>query len=161
MDFQCFEFLLREFFRTMSSNMVRLAFLTALILPVSVWAQGAKPWQTYKWSAVDKSGKRFTEEQFWNKRPPWNDAVVKHVEPLYPYEERARKHMGAGLFKMEIDLGTGAVRHVSVVKSTGYNRLDEAAKGALVGWKFTPNSWREVNLPVNFLMRTQIPSLSH
>ena len=140
--------------------LVRLIFL-ALILPGCLFAQTAKPWQTYQWSAIDKSGKRFTEQQFWNKRPPWNDAVLKHVEPLYPYEERARKHMGAGLFRMEVDLATGAVRRVAVVKSTGYNRLDEAAKGALVGWKFTPNSWREVNLPVNFVMASQIPYFPH
>jgi TonB family protein len=137
-------------------RLLSVAVTMLMILPVSVSAQGGSTLKTYQWSAVDSSGKHFTEQQFGGRRPPWNDDVIKQVQPDYPYEERAHKHTGPGLFRMEIDLKTGSVREVTVVKSTGYNRLDESAKHALIGWHFRPNSWREVNLPVNFYMRTQL-----
>ena len=66
-----------------------------------------------------------------------------------------RVHFGG---RMEIDVATGSVRRVTVVKSTGYNRLDEVAKHALVQWRFRPNSWKEVDLPVNFIMASQLQS---
>ena len=122
---------------------------------ISVFGQGSSL-KSYQWSAVDSSGKRFTEREFWNRTAPWEKDVIKTVKPEYPFEERRRKHAGFGLFRMEIDLKTGSVRHVTVVKSTGYNRLDEAAKNASAGWRFQPNSWREVNLPVNFVLPSQV-----
>jgi TonB family protein len=129
-----------------------------VLLSNSVFAQGLHngKWQTYEWSAVDNSGKRFTERQLAKAEAPWEKDVTKAVKPEYPYEERAKKHTGAGLFRMDIDLKTGAVRQVTVVRSIEYNRLDEAAKHALVQWRFRPNSWRELSLPVNFVMPSQV-----
>jgi TonB family protein len=134
-------------------------FLTAL-LSVPVFGQGQHTAKSrYEWSAVDKSGKQFSEREFRNRRPPWNKDVTKAVKPEYPFEERTRKHTGAGLFRMDIDLKTGSVRQVTVVKSTEYNRLDEAAKHALVQWRFRPNSWKELSLPVNFVSPSQVQYL--
>jgi TonB family protein len=134
-----------------------------VVLCVSVFGQGGqhngKFW-SYEWSAVDNSGKQFSEREFRNRRPPWNKDVTKAVPPEYPYEERNRKHTGAGLFRMDIDPETGSVTKVSVVKSTEYNRLDEAAKHALVQWRFRPSSWKELSLPVNFVSPSQVRYLS-
>ena len=128
------------------------------LLPISVFAQGQNnaEWWSYGWSAVDNSGKQFTARQFAKQTPPWEKDVTKAAAPEYPYEERRRKHTGAGLFRMDIDLKTGSVRQVTVVRSTEYNRLDEAAKHALVQWRFRPNSWRELSLPINFVMPSQV-----
>jgi TonB family protein len=131
--------------------------LVIALLPVCVLAQGARMGKFgYEWSAIDNSGKQFSERDFRNRLPPWEKDVTKAVPAEYPYEERTRKHTGAGLFRMDIDLKTGEVRQVTVAKSTEYNRLDEAAKHALVQWRFRPISWRELSLPVNFVKPSQV-----
>ena len=124
-----------------------------VLLPASVLAQRARTVQPRDgWSAVDSSGKRFTQRVFPDRHSVWVKDVTKNVIPQYPYEDRARKHMGRGVFRIEIDVETGSVRKVTMVRSTGYNRLDEAAKNALVKWRFRPNSWKEVTFPVEFVM---------
>jgi TonB family protein len=129
-------------------------FLTAL-LSVSVVGQSqtARTVQPrYGWSAVNSSGQRFTQRVFPDRDSLWEKDATKKVIPKYPYQDRARHHMGRGLFRMEIDLETGAVRKVTMVGSIGYNRLDESAIQALSQWRFRPNSWKEVTLPVEFVM---------
>ncbi|HJT81455.1 MAG TPA: TonB family protein [Chthoniobacterales bacterium] len=136
--------------------LTRLGFATSLalaLLTVSVFGQGQTAGKSpYEWSAVDKSGKQFTYRQFPQPVPLWTKDVTKAVKPEYPYEERKRKHTGIGMFRLEIDVETGKVRRVTVIKSTKYNRLDEAAKNALVGWRFRPNTWKELSLPVDFAL---------
>src|SRR6187551_2216636 len=106
-----------------------VAFLIGLC-PFCVFGQATKP--HYEWSAVNSAGKRFNEREFPEpKRAPWLRDVIKDVKPRYPYEERGKRHMGRGLFRMAIDLKTGSVRKVTIVRSTGYKLLDQATREAL------------------------------
>ena len=110
------------------------------------------------WTAVDSSGKRLTQREFPDRNAVWLKDATKKVGPEYPYQDRARHHMGSGLFRMEIDLKTGLVGKVTMIRSTGYNSLDEAATKALAKWRFRPNSWKEVTFPVEFVMAGAIDS---
>lgn len=137
-------------------------FLTAL-LSVSVFGQTGRTAQPRDgWSAVNNSGKRLTQSMSPGRHPVWEKDVTKQPMPKYPYADRARHHMGRGLFRMEIDLQTGSVQKVTMIRSTGYNSLDEAATQALEKWRFRPNSWKEVTFPVEFVMANpdgSIPSI--
>ena len=128
-------------------------FLTAL-LSVSVYGQTGRTVQRRDgWSGVDSSGKRFTQRDFSKSaRPPWWKDATKKPLPAYPYNDRARKNMGRGLYRMEIDLNTGLVGKVTIIRSTGHNSLDEAATTAFSKWRFKPNSWKELTMPVEFVM---------
>lgn len=89
---------------------------TALLIalfPFCVFGQTARTVERRDgWSAVDSSGKRFTQRLSPERNPVWFKDATKKAMPNYPYADRARKHMGRGLFRMEIDLKTGAVQKI-------------------------------------------------
>ena len=101
-------------------------------------------------SAVDAKGVRHSARS--GQRAPWLYDRVKAVGPEYPYADRARHHMGIGRFHLVLDLKTGSVANVTVIKSTGFPTLDAAAIAALRQWRWKPNSWKEIELPVTFEM---------
>jgi len=108
-------------------------------------------------SAVDSSGKRFTQREIpKGTQPAWLKDATKKVGPEYPYQDRAHHRTGSGLFRMEIDLKTGSVQKVTMIKSTGYDSLNEAATKALSKWRFRPNTWKEVTFPVQFTMASSM-----
>jgi TonB family protein len=134
------------------------------LLSVSVFGQTVRTVQPRDgWSAVNSSGERFTQRVFPDRKAPWEKDAIKKPIVNYPYADRARKHMGRGLFRMEIDLQTGSIEKVTVIRSTGYDSLNEAAINALSKMRFRPNTWKEVTLPVEFVMPNpdgSIPSIS-
>jgi TonB family protein len=83
---------------------------------------------------------------------PWQHDLIKTAPPVYPYADRARWHQGIGLFRLTLDKKTGSVVRVTVDKSTGYKTLDDSAIAALKQWRFRPGKWKEVRVPVNFVM---------
>ena len=137
--------------------------LLIALFPFCVFGQTGRAVQPRDgWSGVDSSGKRFTQRVFPDRNSPFMKDVTKKPMPVYPYNDRARKNTGSGLYRMEIDLKTGLVRKVAIVRSTGHNTLDEAAVNALSKWRFRPNSWKEVTFPVVFIMAKpdgSIPSI--
>jgi TonB family protein len=78
-----------------------------------------------------------------------NDAL-KIVAPEYPRTERARRHEGAGRFRLAVDPKTGAVVNVATVKSTGFRALDQSAVWAFRRWQWKPGTWIEFQFPVAF-----------
>ena len=86
-------------------------------------------------------------------RAPWDfgDRIAT-AAPDYPREDRGLRHEGEGFFRVAIDPKTGVPTQVSVLKSTGYARLDVAAITALRRWRWKPGTWKEVDLPVKFTM---------
>lgn len=80
------------------------------------------------------------------------------VAPSYPYDERIQRHTGNGYFRVILDLKSGTVKMITVAKSTGYPALDNAAIVALRDWRWKPNRWKELEIPVFFrLDKTPTP----
>jgi TonB family protein len=101
-------------------------------------------------SAVDAKGVRHFDNGYRNRPPPWIEDSIRAVAPEYPYQDRSQGHEGIGLFKLVLDLRTGAVSSVSVIKSTGFTTLDESAIAALRQWRSKPGKWCEIQIPVTF-----------
>jgi TonB family protein len=75
---------------------------------------------------------------------------TKHVSPDYPYDARKARLEGTGLFRLHINVTTGKVIKVTVLKSTGAAILDRSVLSALRRWQFKPRTWKEVDTSVTF-----------
>jgi TonB family protein len=103
-------------------------------------------------SAVDAKGVRHYGRDYPKVLSPWERDCVKDVAPDYPHEDRWGRHQGVGLFRLKLDLKTGAVTNVTLLKSTGFSTLDNSAMVALREWRWQPAKWREIEMPVRFDM---------
>lgn len=104
-------------------------------------------------SAVDIRGKRHIGSlEFPGPREPWMRDLVAYTEPEYPYEDRAYRHQGDGLFRISIDPRTGLVTRIEVVISTGFPSLDRSAVAAIRKWRWKPQTWKQVDTPIRFTM---------
>jgi TonB family protein len=104
-------------------------------------------------SAVDAAGKRHLgSREFPGLSEPWIRDRLKFVAPVYSYGDRLTRRQGEGLFRTYIDLKTGFVTQVAVVKSTGFWSLDTSAVNALNKWRWKAGRWKEVDIPVRFAM---------
>ena len=108
-----------------------------------------------KSSAVDAKGVRHQISEYGEGRAPWDADMVKFVKPDYPSEYRARHIEGTGLFRITLDVKTGSVANVAVLKSTGSSGLDASAARAIRQWRWRPQSWKEIEMPVTFTMRAR------
>ena|ERR1700719_1830242 len=102
-------------------------------------------------SAVDAQGARHRAPS--ETAAPWLNDRIKAIAPEYPYADRGQHHVGIGQFHLVLDLKTGVVTRITVIKSTGFRTLDAAAVGALRQWRWKPGRWREIDLPVTFILR--------
>jgi TonB family protein len=130
-------------------------FALALIFARAVVAIPATP-PGYEWRyvtrAVDAHRKAHFAIDYAQRHSPWTDDLIHRVMPDYPFEDRYAHHVGKGLYRLSLDLHTGAVTNISIVRSAGFKTLDEAAMEALRKWKFRPEKWLEVDMPVEFTM---------
>jgi len=103
--------------------------------------------------AVDVHGKHYSVESgSSSSRAPWFLDCIAFGRPDYPYADRARWHQGLGLFRITLDVKTGLVSEVAVIKSTGFTSLDNSAVAALRKCRWKPGRWKEIDVPVNFMM---------
>src|SRR6266536_2720093 len=87
--------------------------------------------------AVDAKGVRHSASNYGTKRPPWLLDTTNAVAPYGPYRsDRFPGPQGHGLFQLQVDLKTGSVTNVTVVRSTGFAELDTSAVGALRKWRW-------------------------
>jgi TonB family protein len=100
--------------------------------------------------AIKASGKKVTAAPE-HKLPRMED-FIKTVPLEYPYNDRRNYHQGKGLFRVTLDLKTGLVRDVTVIKSTGYTTLDDAAVSAIRQWRLKPGKWKQFDFPVTYEM---------
>ena len=111
----------------------------------------------YEWRyvtrAVDTKRKAHFAIDYPPRHAPWADDAIHRVRPEYPYVDRSAHHVGKGLYRLSLDLHTGAVTNVRIVRSAGSATLDASAIEALREWKFRPEKWLEVDMPVEFAMR--------
>ena len=103
-------------------------------------------------SAVDAKGVKHHGSDYPKKLSPWMVDRVRSVAPSYPYGDRLRHHQGKGLFRLTLDLKTGAVTGVFAVHSTGFATLDNSAIASLRQWRWKPGKWREIEVPVKFTL---------
>ena len=96
------------------------------------------------------NGVRHRASDYPNKRAPWVLDQVKTVMPSYPNTEIFARHEGIGFFQLKLDSKTGSVSKVTILKSTGFDLLDERAISALRRWRWRPGKWREIIIPVKF-----------
>lgn len=80
--------------------------------------------------------------------------VVWASAPRYPLRARSsdpaswsRDLRGDGLYRLDIDLKTGRVSRVLIIKSAGSAILDRASTGAFYRWVFTPGKWSAMIIP--------------
>jgi TonB family protein len=82
------------------------------------------------------------------------DAVFA-PHPRYPYGPPlsrdpvtwTRDIQGDGLYRLDVDLNTGRVSQVTILKSTGSAKLDTASTSAFKRWVFRPGTWKEIIMP--------------
>jgi outer membrane biosynthesis protein TonB len=60
-------------------------------------------------------------------QPQWKRDLVYIEAPAYPAVAKRRHVQGGGRFRVSIDINTGRVTNVSILKSTGYGVLDGSA----------------------------------
>jgi len=111
-------------------------------------------------SAVDAKGVRHRSSDYARKQPPWVLNALKTVAPEYPYAERMRRHTGSGLFRILVDLKTGSVVKVTMIKSTGFRALDNSAVDSFRRWRWKPGTWKEIDLPITFRLAWSRPRRS-
>jgi TonB family protein len=103
-------------------------------------------------SAVDAQGVRHSSGEHGKKKAPWSDDAIYCPRPLYPPEVRDRHITGSGLFRLTLDLSTGSVAKVAVIKSAGHPILDDSAIQAFRQWRWKPGRWKEIDIPITFTM---------
>jgi TonB family protein len=108
-------------------------------------------------SAMDARGVRHSWSNH-KKSPSWIDDAIKTVQPQYPFEARTRHITGSGLFRLTLDLSTGSVVKVAVIKSTGNPILDNSALTAFRQWRWKPGKWKEIDIPIAFTMAPRPPA---
>jgi TonB family protein len=123
------------------------------MLPVAVDATGSSAYLGSQGTrALDAKGRWHNGNDYPRNHPPWLDDVRKTVAPEYPYQDRARHNQGVGLFRLTLDLQTGAVMNVSVIRSTGFRTLDDAAITAFRKWQWKSGKWKLIEMPITFRM---------
>lgn len=80
--------------------------------------------------------------------------VIWACGPRYPFRPPSsdpgtwpRNLRGDGLYRLDIDLKTGRVSRITVIKSAGSAILDGASTRAFRRWVFTPGKWSAMIIP--------------
>ena len=135
--------------------MILIAFV--FMAPVLAVAAEVEAWieRNEGGRAVTINGKTIVAEH--GQRPPWQNDIIKAVPPEYSRWERSQHHQGKGMFRMLLDPATGAVTKVEVVKSTGFNGLDQGTIRSLRHWRWKAGKWKEVEIPVTFELKKELP----
>jgi TonB family protein len=132
-----------------------LAFMAALAISLKAKSASYSSTESES-SAVDAKGVRYRPSDYGDKRAPWMADRIKVVQPGYPVEARARHNQGTGVFRTTLDVNTGSVTNVVVVKSTGFSTLDDSAIRAIRLWRWRPRKWKEVEMPVAFTLGSRL-----
>jgi TonB family protein len=79
----------------------------------------------------------------------------QQYRPEYPLEARSHHITGSGVFILHVDRATGAVKSITVQRSTGYKILDNAVLVACIHWQFKPHAVTDLKLPITFSVPPQ------
>lgn len=92
-----------------------------------------------------------------DKQAEPSTSAIYRPSPEYPIEARRKGLEGSGVFDLEIESGSGAVRNVKVIKSIGYKVLDSAAIKAFRKWRFPRGQAANVKIPLEFKLKQVSP----
>ena len=129
---------------------MRAHLLISFFFCVSISSGHAQPAALGGGAGVDSKGVRHIWGANSTKPAPYPVVITKRVWPDFPVEARRWGLEGAGLFRVQIDLGTGKVVKATVLRSTGHVVLDNSILSALRGWQFKPGTWKEMDIPFSF-----------
>jgi len=110
-------------------------------------------------SAVDARGVRHLASEYHGKIPPWIADISHWIGPEYSDRDRRLYNQGVGVFRQTLDLKTGVVLNVTVVRSTGTSTLDRSVLVALRQWRWKPGKWKEIETSVTYRMSEGPPRL--
>jgi TonB family protein len=131
----------------------RIASLCVLLSSFACFGTASLGAQQIIASAVDIKGQRHLgSRDFPGLHTPWIADRTAYRHPDYPYEDRSRNHQGDGLFRISLDLKTGLVTQIRVIKSTGFATLDNSAVAAIRKWRWKPGKRKEIDMPIRFRM---------
>jgi TonB family protein len=98
---------------------------------------------------IDAKGVRHGSKESAGNAPWMRDvAYTRGPRPLPG--DRTRWYEGVGIFRLRIDPTTGATREIIIVRSTGRTAFDRSALLALKLWRFKPQTWTQVDVPMLF-----------
>jgi TonB family protein len=81
---------------------------------------------------------------------PWKADLLFAPRPDYPRSERVQRNEGVAVIRLDIDIKTGSTTYVTLLKSSGFPKLDDAALRSLAKWRWKPGTWKQVEFPVIF-----------
>jgi TonB family protein len=138
----------------MRSRLTRPVFALGTSISLLCSTLGADQTHDSKYgTAVDARGVRHHASEYHGRTPPWETDRVKALPgPEYPYFDRRNLHQGSGLFRLTLDLRTGAVTNVAIIKSTGFGSLDGSTVVAARQWRWKPGKWKQIDTPVSFTL---------
>jgi TonB family protein len=98
---------------------------------------------------IDAKGVRHESKESAGNAPWMRDAAYTRGPSPLP-GDRTRWYEGVGIFRLRIDPTTGATREITIVRSTGHTAFDRSALLALKLWRFKPQTWMQVDVPMLF-----------
>jgi TonB family protein len=98
---------------------------------------------------IDAKGVRHQSKESAGNAP-WMRDVAYSRAPIPLPGDRTRWYQGVGIYRLRIDPTTGVTREVTIVRSTGHVAFDRSALLALKVWRWKPQTWTEVDLPIAF-----------
>ena len=94
-------------------------------------------------TGVDVKGVRHSGSVFLND-------LIATSRPVIPSDVRTQLHSGSGLFRLTLDLKTGSVTRVAIVRSTGFPAFDNSHIETFREWRWKPGRWKEIDVPITF-----------
>ena len=98
---------------------------------------------------IDAKGVRHESKESAGNAPWMRDVAYSRSPQPLP-GDRSRWSEGVGIFRLRIHPTTGATKEVTIVRSTGHTAFDRSALLALKVWRFKPQTWTQVDLPMLF-----------
>jgi TonB family protein len=98
---------------------------------------------------IDAKGVRHESKESAGNAPWMRDVAYSRAPRPLP-GDRTRWYEGVGIFRLRIDPTTGGTREITIVRSTGHTAFDRSALLALKLWRFKPQTWTQVDVPMLF-----------
>lgn len=121
-----------------------------ILVCVALSGLRAEQFPTPDGSVVDAKGVWHQAKEYHGKRPPWINDLTHMIGAAYGEEDQRRHNRGTGLFRLTLDLKTGKVTDIVILKSTGFRTLNRNAVFALHQWRWKPGKWKQIDIPVTF-----------
>jgi protein TonB len=90
--------------------------------------------------------------------PSSNADYLQNPKPVYPAMSKRLGEQGKTVVRVLIGID-GLPKEASIHTSSGYERLDEAARAAVMGWRYVPGKRNgvvepmEFNVPINWVLK--------